>query len=471
MRYNFYYKLEIKFLLVILRIEGFVMDLRVFHEDNKKKKIIILGGIIVFFLILGIILYRSYAIYQERKTFDVINDNVPDQNYDTMLSFYYEETNGTQKLVSEIPKGNYVVRVSCDKDAIGTWDYDAWGPNIRNVSQTRTKCKLIYFDNDKGLLDYGLNEADIVTSGSGLYKINHNGELFASSQLTEKQKAYLKLPEYRYAGKNPNNYVRFNDELWRIIGLVNTPEGQRLKIIRNESIGKYSWDSSDSSVNNGSGVNEWSSSTLMKLLNPGYELEENGGSLYWNRQGGNCYVDGNKATEECDFSLIGFNESSREMIDTNWWFTGYSLSANKPVISAEDIYNISKAGIQKVDDDDTLKNALWQGKVGLMAPYDYSYATSGSENFGRNICFNAIFTWNKNITDCRDNNWIYSGDASWLLNPWSHNNINFVFDWDGGFNGYDIRFSLNVVPSVYLKPNIKLVSGNGTQESPYELSV
>ena len=35
-------------------------------------------------------------------------------------------------------------------------------------------------------------------------------------------------------GANPNNYVKFNNELWRIIGLVNTPEGQRVKIIRND---------------------------------------------------------------------------------------------------------------------------------------------------------------------------------------------------------------------------------------------
>ena len=61
--------------------------------------------------------------------------------------------------------------------------------------------------------------------------------------------------ELRYAGSNPNNYVYFNCdngkdenstncELWRIIGLVNVKTNtsaieQRLKIIRNESIGDY----------------------------------------------------------------------------------------------------------------------------------------------------------------------------------------------------------------------------------------
>ena len=52
----------------------------------------------------------------------------------------------------------------------------------------------------------------------------------------------------RYVGANPNNYVSFNNELWRIIGVFNNIDDgtgmteTRLKIVRNESIGTYSWD-------------------------------------------------------------------------------------------------------------------------------------------------------------------------------------------------------------------------------------
>ena len=52
----------------------------------------------------------------------------------------------------------------------------------------------------------------------------------------------------RYVGANPNNYVSFNNELWRIIGVFNNIDDDtgmtetRLKIVRNESIGTYSWD-------------------------------------------------------------------------------------------------------------------------------------------------------------------------------------------------------------------------------------
>lgn len=67
----------------------------------------------------------------------------------------------------------------------------------------------------------------------------------------------------RYAGAGPKNYIEFGNELWRIIGIFNvtTSSGKiekLVKMVRNESIGKMSWDSSASGVNNGNGVNEWS---------------------------------------------------------------------------------------------------------------------------------------------------------------------------------------------------------------------
>ena len=59
--------------------------------------------------------------------------------------------------------------------------------------------------------------------------------------------------DYRYIGANPNNYVKFNDELWRIIGVFDVDDGtgkieKRMKIIRNKSIGNYSWDNKNTST-------------------------------------------------------------------------------------------------------------------------------------------------------------------------------------------------------------------------------
>ena len=66
----------------------------------------------------------------------------------------------------------------------------------------------------------------------------------------------------RYYGASPNNYIYFNCsdynnqsdttcEKWRIIGVFDG----KVKIMRNEQIGEYSWDTSASGVNSGQGEN------------------------------------------------------------------------------------------------------------------------------------------------------------------------------------------------------------------------
>src|SRR5699024_11425458 len=105
-------------------------------------------------------------------------------------------------------------------------------------------------------------------------------------------------------------------ELWRIIGVFNG----RAKIVRGESIGTYSWDSSSSTSNSGYGVNNWSQADVMKLLNSGYESESVGGSLYYNGASGNCYSGRSNATTACDFTSTGLkNEETRWMIDNATW--------------------------------------------------------------------------------------------------------------------------------------------------------
>lgn len=53
----------------------------------------------------------------------------------------------------------------------------------------------------------------------------------------------------RFVGNTASNYVLFNDELWRVIGVMNNvlledgTSTSLLKIIRNDSIGSYSFDS------------------------------------------------------------------------------------------------------------------------------------------------------------------------------------------------------------------------------------
>src|SRR5699024_4500747 len=128
----------------------------------------------------------------------------------------------------------------------------------------------------------------------------------------------------RYIGDNPNNYVQFNNELWRIIGAFNNIDDgsgvkeTRLKIIRSEPIGKCSWDNKASGTGSSTssyGSNEWSDSALQIVLNEG---------AYWNRTTGDCPYGQNGTTTSCDFTNTGLTEEAKTMISNAKWNLGGS---------------------------------------------------------------------------------------------------------------------------------------------------
>ena len=205
--------------------------------------------------------------------------------------------------------------------------------------------------------------------------------------------------DYRYIGANPNNYVKFNDELWRIIGVFDVDDGtgkieKRLKIIRNESIGKYPWDNKDTTTGaeEDYGKNNWPDARLNYLLNDGHESETYGGSLYWNRKSGTCYASLSNATTSCDFTSTGLTDSAKEMIGDAKWYLGGTAN-----------YNSSTNGLAshwyKYERGTTVysgRSTNWIGKVGLIYPSDYGYATSGNSSTTRATCLaKGLYHWNK----------------------------------------------------------------------------
>lgn len=86
----------------------------------------------------------------------------------------------------------------------------------------------------------------VVDQGDGLYKDVYEDE------------------RYFYKGANPNNYITFNDESWRILSVE---AGGTIKIIKNESIGDMEWDEKSGFVT----IPDWSKpATLNTYLNTEY---------------------------------------------------------------------------------------------------------------------------------------------------------------------------------------------------------
>ncbi len=295
----------------------------------------------------------------------------------------------------------------------------------------------------------------------------------------------------RYIGKDPNNYVSIDGDIWRIIGVMkNIDDGtgnksDRVKLIRSEAIGRYSWDTSESSVNGGYGVNEWSQADLMKLLNPGYESESVGGSLYWNSGSGTCYSGKNNSITSCDFISIGIKDKLKALIGDAVWNTGSNgtndyTSSSKGLTSHFYAYerssNTGKICTSGTSCTDTVsRTTTWTGKVGLMYPSDYGYATRGGSTTGRTACLKyELYDWNiRSVSDCKNNDWLYlSTLTQWTLSPRASSygaNYAFSVDYTSSVNHSYVFNSIGVLPVVYLSPSVVVQSGDGSSGNPFIL--
>ncbi len=290
----------------------------------------------------------------------------------------------------------------------------------------------------------------------------------------------------RYIGKDPNNYVSIDGDIWRIIGTMKDVDDgtgnkeDRVKLIRSSSIGDYSWDTSESSINNGKGINEWSQSDLMKLLNPGYESESVGGSLYWNNQSGTCYDDQNNGTRSCNFTSTGLKSTLKSLIGDAVWNTGADDGKTYTYnnISTSKFYELERSNNGKIcssssDCNDVVtRTTTWTGKVGLMYPSDYGYATSGGSTTDRATCLNKyLFNWSSSsVSDCKNNDWLFL--TQWTLTPNADSSDAFFvfFAMHGYINGSYAANSIGVHPVVYLLSNAGIQSGDGSMGNPFILS-
>ncbi len=295
----------------------------------------------------------------------------------------------------------------------------------------------------------------------------------------------------RYIGKDPNNYVSVDGDIWRIIGTMKDVDDgtgnkeDRAKLIRASSIGSYSWDTSKSNINSDLGVNEWSQADLMKLLNPGYESESVGGSLYWNNKLGTCYAGPRNGTTSCNFTSTGLKDKLKSLISDAVWNTGandgktytYNNIITSKFYELERSSNTGKiCSSGKYCNDTVERTTTWTGKVGLMYPSDYGYATSGGSTTDRATCLNKeLNNWRgSSVSDCKNNDWLFDNNFQWTLSPNAASSsalYAFRVNGSGGVDYDGAPYDHGVRPVVYLTSNVKILGGAGTSELPFSLEL
>lgn len=324
-------------------------------------------------------------------------------------------------------KGLYRVDISC-KNARYSWLYDEWKLSLENITGD-VFCDIDFVSVNKMYLNnYVISLVDTI-QGMGEV-VSENG--------------------YRYEGRDPNNYVLFNNELWRIIGVFdNSSHGQSnenlVKIIRNVSIGGLAWDKSN--------TNNWSTSSLKSLLNGAYYNAQNGSD------GDYCYGYSTYVKANCDYRKIGIQTEYREMIQNVTWFLG---GYSSPSAKAESFYQYER-GTTVYSGNATSTT----GYIGLMYPSDYGYSVLESNNCSRTT---NLSIYNKSV--CAGQSWIYRQGYEWTISPYSlFSSSGFYLDRTGAITNGNTLYGYAVRPTLYLKDSVYVIDGDGSLLDPYIISI
>ncbi|MBS7020970.1 MAG: type II secretion system protein [Firmicutes bacterium] len=219
----------------------------------------------------------------------------------------------------------------------------------------------------------------------------------------------------RYRGSNSEvkNYVTFNNEVWRVIGIF---EG-KVKLIRNKSLEIKDW--------NETGTNNWDTSTLKTYLN----------GEYYN----------------------SLSSTSKNQIETSIFYLGGHTTPSG--MYAKTMYE-KERGTTVYTGNPTTTNQ----NIGLMYPSDYGYAA-------RSTCSNDLY--NYTAPNCSTSgNWLYiTSRYQWLQTPQSNSALYaFLVDNSGYVDRGNITTAYALRPVIHLKSNIGITGGDGTSANPYVIS-
>ena len=241
----------------------------------------------------------------------------------------------------------------------------------------------------------GGQDVELVESGDGLYADEYEDG------------------KYTYKGVNPNNYITFNNETWRIISVEN--DGT-IKIMRNESIGNQVWDAENS--------NAWETSDIKTYLNGEY------------------------------LSSITTNQ---DKILSHTWSIGKVTSGNSDL-----------AG-QIADENGRQSQST---SIGMITASEYLRANTNTEECGSFRLTNDNYStckttnWIFNI--------VPSGGYLWTISPSASGSYDVFFVHGNASNAGLVNStwagdSYGVSPAVYLTSDITLI-GDGSQGNPFQIS-
>ena len=454
---------------------------------NKKKLLFFSGFIIIILVFIFIVYKNSYKneIYTEKNDENVKN-NEKINKIPGMVSLMLETKAGSGEYKastdSKWPTSGYEFNESlsnCENGGKLTWNKDRGTVTVKTNKSDRC---YVYFDvvpHDVNLTiknrptTYGKLGTINCTGGSATYNQQYNrieissiDKKYTSCTLnytdsTSKVNLATYITGlagsaqgtgqvviengYRYEGKNPNNYIWFNNEYWRIIGVFDSAShgvsGKNLvKIIRADVLDGLAWHKSN--------TNDWTASSLKSLLNGAYYKAEDGTSS------GYCYGFSSSFTANCDYTKKGIQAGYRKMIASVTWHLG-GYSSNSVTTSA--FY-----GYERGTTVYSGRPTSTTGYIGLMYPSDYGYSVLASS------CARTTNLDSYDSATCAGQSWLYGKGFEWTLTPISSKSTSVfnlpysgIVSSDFANSGYGSR------PVLYLDASVYKIDGDGSLKNPY----
>lgn len=283
-----------------------------------------------------------------------------------------------------------------------------------------------------------------------MYTFNHD-ETEQQSGWTESE-----LTDYRYIGDNPNNYIEFNEELWRIIGVftIEKSDGskeQLVKILRSESLGKLSWDANaDKSYSD-----VWKDAEVQEMLNGAYLNSST--MTYYNYD----YTTQILTTLNLNFTDTGLKDVSNQIETVKWYTAPYSLYTYVDIL-AEEMYTTERSNASTTRGG----GPNWIGKIGLINPSDYTFTNDYNYN---NSCYDKPIA----NADCQKK-------LSWLGNIPEGGSLtitalstgrNVMYYEHAQLSSADSSRTYNVYPMLYLTLDVIVTNGDETKNSPFKIQL
>ena len=359
---------------------------------------------------------------------DKINYQVIDKSTNTET---IDKNPDNFNISDSLTKGNtktYTIRLWIDESATNTDIYQNGDPS--KPIEYKYALNIESSDEEIKRSDYALEFAQANVGQNGLEQITHtiDNTLQVDNNFAT---------EYRYRGGNSivKNYVTFNNETWRIIGVIPTEDTSgnienRFKIIRDTSIGDKYWNTNK--------ANDWTSATLNTYLN----------NDYYNT----LTSDAKSMIGTTKYYLGGYNKVPRFTSDAMWQYerkneanrSGYYYGTN-PVVQ-----------------NDANK------KISIMYASDYGYGASKG-------CGENLYDYDSSASCKTTNNWLDKSQNTWLLPQYSGYSHKAFYVHSGGCvtdNSSDVySFEHAARPVLSLSSNVKISGGEGTSSSPYQLSI